>query len=128
MKILQKLIIDEVNGGKSLRRIAADSGVEYTSIYNYFHKNMKDIKSQNLKMLSDYFKVPFYSLLEDADSSAFRIKDNHNTYVATPNEEQTLNQILEALPHLSVEGLEKVLLSALQRTTAKKAEKPDTES
>lgn len=64
MKVLQKLIHDAKENGKSLRRIADESGVEYTSVSNYYHRNVEP-RGKNLGMLADYFKVPFYDLLDE---------------------------------------------------------------
>lgn len=64
MRKLQKLIHDYVSGGKSLRQIAAESQVEYTSISNYYHRNVEP-RGKNLGLLAAYFNVPFADLLDD---------------------------------------------------------------
>jgi SOS-response transcriptional repressor LexA len=64
MKLLQKLIKDAVDEGKSLRRIAIESCVEYTSVSNYYHRDVEP-RGKNLGLFSKYFKVPFYDLLDE---------------------------------------------------------------
>lgn len=64
MKRLQKLIQDAVDEGKSLRRISIESGVEYTSISNYFHQEVEP-RGKNLGKLADYFGVHFSDLLDE---------------------------------------------------------------
>lgn len=62
--MLQKLIDDRVKDGKSLRRIAEESGVEYTSISNYYHRNVEP-RGKNLALLAKYFRIHFAELMDD---------------------------------------------------------------
>lgn len=64
MRKLQKLISDKLDEGKSLRQIAHESGVEYTSVSNYYHRNVEP-RGKNLGLLATYFRVPFADLLDD---------------------------------------------------------------
>ena len=64
LKLLQKLIEKKVREGVSLRQIAKESGVEYTSVNNYLGGTVEPRRG-NLKKLSEYFNVPFHALWEE---------------------------------------------------------------
>lgn len=63
MNVLQKLLLDKLRAGKSLREISRESGVGHSNLSRY-HKNGTEPDSVNLSKLASYFGVEFYELLE----------------------------------------------------------------
>lgn len=72
MRMLHKLISQKVAEGKSLRQIAKESGVEYTSVHNYYHRPETEPRGKNLKLLADYFGVHFADLVDDVEDQSFQ--------------------------------------------------------
>ena len=108
MTLLQKLIIEKTKEGKTLRGIASESGVEYTSIYNYFHRPIQNVGAKNLKLMSQYFEIPFYDLLEEAEGYQH-------------SEELAPMQIIESqLSKLSLQELMNLINMAMERMEVKK--------
>jgi transcriptional regulator with XRE-family HTH domain len=65
MKVIQVLIDRKVKDEKkSLRQIAHESGVEYTSVNNYYHSNVEP-RGKNAKLLGEYFRIPFHVLFDE---------------------------------------------------------------
>lgn len=103
MNILQKLIQNEKNEGKSLRQISKDSGVEYTSISNYYHHNVEP-RGKNLGLLATYFKTPFHQLQESyvSDSRKHMLSEKQQSVVEiaaslTDDEAQLLLDLLHSV-------------------------------
>lgn len=103
--MLQKLIGDKVEGGKSLRRIAEESGVEYTSISNYYHRNVEP-RGKNLALLARYFNIHFAELMDDYVPAGMHLSP-------------AKREILEALESATDEELQAV------RVLLRKRHKPD---
>jgi len=67
VNVLQKLLIDKLRTGKSLREISRESGVGHSNLSRY-HKTGTEPDSVNLSKLASYFGVEFYELLEPINS------------------------------------------------------------
>lgn len=64
MLLIRKLIEDKMREGKSMSRIAEESGVSKTAIHNYYHSKAKP-EGKSLALLSKYFNTEVECLLDE---------------------------------------------------------------
>jgi transcriptional regulator with XRE-family HTH domain len=72
MNKLQRLIHREIEKQVSMRQIARDAGVVYTSVFDYYH-SATEPRGKNLKKLANYFGVDPHTLMEDEQQKVLQI-------------------------------------------------------